>query len=79
MIQPDRPQMIILHMCIACWIIKATDLHSEYVIIIAVTRQQWLHKHTSMLRLHVHLPVLLIRHSITAWQMPELVRWEQHL
>jgi len=70
---------IILHMCTACWIIKATDLHSEYVIIIAITRQQWLHKCTSMLCLHVHLPVLLIPHSITAWQMPELVRWEQHL
>ena len=22
---PDRPQMTIWHMCIACWIIKATD------------------------------------------------------
>jgi len=57
---------IILHMCSACWIIKATDLHSEYVIIIAVTRQQWLHKRTSMLCLDVHLPVLLIPHSINS-------------
>ena len=28
----DRPQMTIWHMCIACWIIKATDTCSLYVI-----------------------------------------------
>ena len=32
---PGRPQMKIMRMCIACWIIKATDTHSEYMIIIA--------------------------------------------
>jgi len=32
---PGRPQMKIVRMRIACWIIKATDTHSEYVIIIA--------------------------------------------
>jgi hypothetical protein len=25
----------------ACWITKATDTHSEYVILIAFPRQQW--------------------------------------
>jgi predicted Co/Zn/Cd cation transporter (cation efflux family) len=26
----------------ACWVIKDTDTHSEYLIIIAFQRQQWL-------------------------------------
>jgi len=29
-------------MCFACWKTKATDTHSEYVILTAVARQQWL-------------------------------------
>ena len=37
----------------ACWIIKATDTHSEYVTPIAFPRQQWLHER-STLRLFVH-------------------------
>jgi len=35
MVEPNRPQMTIWHMCFACWITKATDTHSEYVILIA--------------------------------------------
>jgi hypothetical protein len=34
----------------ACWVTKATDTHSEYVILIAFSRQQWLHESASMLR-----------------------------
>jgi len=26
----------------ACWITKATDTHSEYIIVLAFLRQQWL-------------------------------------
>jgi hypothetical protein len=33
---------IILRMRFACWITKATDTHSQYVILIAFPRQQWL-------------------------------------
>jgi hypothetical protein len=33
---------IILRMRFACWITKATDTHSEYVILIAFEMQQWL-------------------------------------
>jgi len=40
----DKPQMTIWRMRIACWIPKATDTHSEYVIFIAFPLQQWLHK-----------------------------------
>jgi hypothetical protein len=34
-VEPDRPQMKIWRVRIACWITKATDIHSEYVILIA--------------------------------------------
>jgi hypothetical protein len=36
-------------MCIAWWIPKATDTHSEYVILIAFPLQQWLQECASML------------------------------
>ena len=34
----------------ACWITKAIDTHSEYVILIAFAQQQWLRKGASVLR-----------------------------
>jgi len=47
---------IILRMRNACWISKATDTHSAYVIglLIAFPRQQWLRERASMLCLYVH-------------------------
>jgi len=43
-VEPDRPQLAIWRMVIACWIPKAINTRSEYVkIIIALPRQQWLH------------------------------------
>jgi hypothetical protein len=50
MVEPDRPQMTIWRMCVTCWIPKATDIHSKYVILTAFPLQQWLHEHASMLR-----------------------------
>jgi hypothetical protein len=41
---------IIRHMRFACWIIKATDTHSEYVILIALQRQQFLRERAPVLR-----------------------------
>jgi hypothetical protein len=43
----DTTQMAIWRMRIACWIPKATYTHSEYVILIAFPRQQWLHERAS--------------------------------
>jgi hypothetical protein len=40
---------IIRRMRILCWIIKATDTHSEYVILTAYPRQQWLRERASVL------------------------------
>jgi hypothetical protein len=46
---------IIRCMRFTCLIGKARDTHSEYVILIAFSRQQWLSECTSMLRtLYVH-------------------------
>ena len=41
---------IVRRMEFACWVTKATDTHSEYVIIIAFLRQQWLRERASLLR-----------------------------
>jgi len=43
---PDGPQMRF-----ACWITKATDIHSEYVICFAFLREQLFREHASVLRL----------------------------
>ena len=49
-IEPDRPQLAVWRMRIACWIPKATNTHSQYVIFIAYPLQQWLHERSSMSR-----------------------------
>jgi len=48
-VEPDRPQMTIWRVQIACWVPKAIDTHSECVMFITFTLQQWLHERTSML------------------------------
>jgi hypothetical protein len=42
--------MTIWCMRIACWIPKATNTHSQYVILIAFPLRHWLHERASMLR-----------------------------
>jgi len=49
-VEPGKPQITIWRMHIACWITKATNTHSEYVIFIAFPRQQFLHERASLLR-----------------------------
>jgi len=44
-VQPNRPQMGIWRIRMACWIPKATNTQSEYVILIAFPR----HERASML------------------------------
>jgi hypothetical protein len=58
-VEPDRPQMTIWRMCIACWIPKATNTNSEYVIFIAFPLQQCLHERASILPYVRTLPVLV--------------------
>jgi hypothetical protein len=40
MAEPERPQMTIRRLPIACWITKATDTRSEYVVLTAFPLQQ---------------------------------------
>ena len=39
-VEPGKPQIKIRRMRIACWIPKATNTHSDYVILIAFSVQQ---------------------------------------
>jgi hypothetical protein len=50
LLQPDRTQMTIRRMSIACWVPKATKTHAQYVTLIAFPLQQRLHERASMLR-----------------------------
>jgi len=48
-VKPGRPQTTKWRMCITCWISKATNTYSHYVILIASPPQQLLHKRASIL------------------------------
>jgi len=48
-VESGRPQMTIWCMHIACWVPKATDTHSQYVLLTAFPLQQWLHVCASVL------------------------------
>jgi len=49
-LNPERPHMIQRHMRITCWIPKATNIHSQYVILIAFRLPKKFHANNSMLR-----------------------------
>ena len=51
--------MIVWRMRIACWITKATDTHSEYVILNSFPLQQRLHELASML-LYTYIACLVL-------------------
>ena len=78
-VKQDRPYMTIWRMRIACWIPKATNTHSEYVILTDCPLQQWLHERASLLH-YSTLPVLFSLHSFNhehtttnwrpAWTLP---------
>ena len=70
-VQTDKPQITIWSMRIACWIPKATNTHSEYVICIAFALQPRLHERASVLR-HSPFPVL-------SWYVKETPRTVVHI
>jgi len=49
-LEQNRPQIRIWCMRIACWVTKATNTLSEYVILIAFPLQRWLPERATMLR-----------------------------
>jgi hypothetical protein len=40
-VEPGRPQMTVWQKCIAFWLPKATNTHSEYATLIAFQAQKW--------------------------------------
>jgi hypothetical protein len=52
--------MTIWRIRIACWILKATNTHSEYVILIAFMLQKWLHEGASLLRYYEAVCLVLL-------------------
>ena len=48
-VESGRPLMTVRRMRLACWIPKATNTNSEFVILIAFKLQQWLHERAWML------------------------------
>jgi len=61
MVEPNyRAQTTIWRMHIACWIPKATNIHSEYETVTAILLQRWLRRPSLMLPYTYILPVLLI-------------------
>ena len=51
---------IVWRMRIACWVIKAKETHSEYVILIPFTLQQWLNERAQMSR-YTYVACLCVR------------------
>ena len=59
-VEPGRPQMTIWRVRIACWIPKATNTHSEYVIHMAFALQQFSPPNTPQCYVMRTLPILLV-------------------
>ena len=57
-VEPGRPHMTIWHMSIAYWIPKATNTHSECVILVAFPLQLWFHARNLTCYVTRTLPVI---------------------
>jgi hypothetical protein len=66
-VDPDRTQMTLCRMRIACWITKVIDTHSECVILLVFPQQQWLRERTSLLSLYLHSLSCCSLHSKVGW------------
>jgi len=63
-VDPDRPQMTIWRMRIACWIPKATNTRSQYLLLITFLLQQYFHERAWMLRYTFKVCVLFRNESV---------------
>jgi hypothetical protein len=72
-VERGRPHVTIWGMSITCWITKATNTHSEYVILIPFLLQQWLHDpakvflHTYIAGFDIFLITHLVNGKNTTW------------
>jgi len=69
MLYSGSGHVIIWRMRITCWIPKATDTRSEYVVPIAFPLENWLHERTTMLRYTYSACLLFFysRYSDSLW------------
>ena len=69
-VEPAWLQMVIWRVRITCWILKATNTHSECVILIAFPLQQWWDERASMLRCTCVACLVYLRlvSAPTAWR-----------
>ena len=58
---PNRPQITTWRMRFAAWLTKATDTHSEYVVLISFLRQQWLRESPSIRYTYTACPIFINR------------------
>jgi len=65
-VKRDRPQMTIWRMRISLCLPKATNTHSQYVILVAFPLQQWLHDFTSILR-YTYIVCLVLNMRSQTW------------
>ena len=84
MVQSGRPQMATRPTHISRCIPKATNTHSEYVIVIAFPQEQWLHERALMLR-HTCIASLVLLSlypflnlGLLNWKFDSFVRLEHH-
>jgi hypothetical protein len=63
-VEPDRPQMTIRRMRIACCTPTATNALWEYVTLTAFPLQQWLHERASLLRYKYNASLVVYRYVL---------------
>jgi len=79
-VESERPQMTVWHMRIACWILTATNTHSEYVILIAFHCKNGCMNtpHFYVIRIwHVLFILILVRSWIQCLKIPQI--WGKRL
>ena len=62
-VESDRPRVTVWRMRTACWMPKATNAHTEYVILVPFRQQQWLHERSSILR-YTHIACIQFIYDI---------------
>jgi len=72
-VEPDRPQMTVWRMRVACWIPNAANIHSECPVLTAFPMLHWLHKGASLLP-YTYIACLQIYRSVSTvaihWSVP---------
>ena len=71
-LEPGRPQKKIGCMRFACWILKVTNTHSKYEVLIVFSLQQWLYERASISLLYLQQIACLVHFVIklyTCWSV----------